>query len=483
MDKLLDRKLSVGTKIGYGFGSAADSIGYDWVTCFFIYFLTDFAGISPAFAGLIIFLAVIWDAITDPIIGTWSDNCKSKYGRRRPFIIGSAIPLAVSMILMFLIVPFEGTAANIYYLVTALMFWTAYTAFNVPYYSLGVSLSYDEKERVSIREYSTAFMYAGAIAATFLPTFLIGMFINIGYDEGVAWSLVGTFQGILAFIMIFITWRTTRGKEILNGHSEEEEADREEHDLKILFDFKLVWRVLKPKSIRMIFIISFMFYLFYTISNSSVMYFVESNLGLGEWEASFLYLTNGVVGIFVAILLSKLSYKWDKKILFMIASICGGIPQIIFKFIGMDSILDACVLEVFVTIGNGAFWLFTYAFIYDATEIEEFISGERREGLLVSYQSFIQKLGAAVGGFVVGQLLSVSGYVGALYDEIPQSAETLDMIESMFTIIPGAIMVFCALLIWVLPITKKKYDTLLENLELKREGKVYSTEGFEDLLK
>ncbi|NBI64866.1 hypothetical protein D3Z38_17950 [Clostridiales bacterium] len=72
-----------------------DSIGFNVFSFFFLFFLTDIAGVSPAIAGTISLIAVLWDAITDPIIGFISDNLRSKYGRRRPMMIVSSVPYAV----------------------------------------------------------------------------------------------------------------------------------------------------------------------------------------------------------------------------------------------------------------------------------------------------------------------------------------------------------------------------------------------------
>lgn len=471
MEKASYRKLPLSVLHGYGLGQATDAISYDWVSCFFIYFLTDFAGISPAFAGLIIMISIIWDAISDPIIGTMSDNCKSKYGRRRPYIIGSALPLAISMFLMFIIVPFGGAGEKVYYLIMSILFWTAYTAFNVPYFSLGVSLSYDEDERTSIRGVGTTYQYIGAIGATFLPTMLIGVFENNGMEEATAWSTAAAILAVMALICTFITWRSTRGYEIIVDEDKQEP-----------FHFKDIFELLKPRSIRILFIIGFMFYVTYTIANSSIMYFVESNLGMGEAEAAFIYLANAIVGIVVVVVISKLAFIIDKRKLFIFCALFGSVVQISAKFAGVDSLADACIVEGLRTIGNASFWLFTYAFIYDATEIEEFRSGKRREGVLNAYQSFIMKLGAAVGGFAVGLILEFGGYIGEEGDGIVQSVETLDVIESMYTIYGGLTMLACVVFIIMLPITKERYSLLLENLELKRQGKEYTTEGFRELL-
>ncbi len=466
------QNLSVWTKSGYGCGSAAEGIAYDWVTGFFIYFLTDFAGIPPALAGTIILIAVLWDGITDPLIGYFSDKSYAKRKSRRPFILGSAVPMVLAMVFLFKPVEF-GTIGNfIYYLFFAILFWTGYTGFNIPYYAAGVTLSYNETERTTIRSYSTGFMYAGALLATFFPIMMIAILTERGMDEGKSWDVVSTMLAVICAAFALITWRAMKGKEI----AVETEVEHEE------FRLRDIITILKPWSIRVIFIISFLFYIFYTISTSSIMYFVESNLGMGEWEASFVYLTNSVAGMIVAVVLSMLAHKYDKKYLFLYAALIGGIAQIVAKFIGINSLMDACILEVFITIGNASFWLFTFAYIYDATEIEEFRSGARREGVLVAYQSFIMKLGGALGGWMVGIILATSGYVGSLYDELEQTPEAMDAIESMFTIYPGIIMTLSAFFILILPITKKRYAALTAALELKRKKQPYSTEEFKKLL-
>lgn len=95
MNDTTQRPLTVGKRLGYSIGAFGDSVGFNIFYFFFLFFLTDIAGIPPAIAGTITLIAVAWDAITDPIIGYLSDNLKSKSGRRRPFMITSAIPYAI----------------------------------------------------------------------------------------------------------------------------------------------------------------------------------------------------------------------------------------------------------------------------------------------------------------------------------------------------------------------------------------------------
>ena len=110
-------KLSSFTKIGYGFGTAGDSIPYTLFFTYFIFYLTDIAGVSAAIAGVVSFLAIVWQGITGPIIGYMSDNSTNPKGRRRPLIIKIIVPYAIILVLLFTPVPFAGGGKAAYYLI------------------------------------------------------------------------------------------------------------------------------------------------------------------------------------------------------------------------------------------------------------------------------------------------------------------------------------------------------------------------------
>lgn len=134
-------KLPFGIKVGYGAGAATDSIAYEFIAVFLLFFLTDIAGVDPVFGGMIVSIAVLWDAVTDPIIGNLSDKTQTKLGQRRPWLIASIVPLMASMIFLFTTVSLMGGALSVYYLVLALVFWTSFAMFQIPYYALGPTLT------------------------------------------------------------------------------------------------------------------------------------------------------------------------------------------------------------------------------------------------------------------------------------------------------------------------------------------------------
>jgi len=154
------RKVGLRMKLGYAIGQMSDSVGFNVFYFFFLYFLTDFAGVAPAIAGVISLIAVFWDAVTDPIIGHMSDHLRSRYGRRRPFMIGALVPYTLSMVLLFANVDLPGGLKVVYYIAVAMLYWTAYTCYVIPYFALGAELTGDFNERTSLRVWASVTMYA-----------------------------------------------------------------------------------------------------------------------------------------------------------------------------------------------------------------------------------------------------------------------------------------------------------------------------------
>ncbi|MPN64832.1 hypothetical protein SDC9_212609 [bioreactor metagenome] len=116
---------------------------------------------------------------------------------------------------------------------------------------------------------------------------------------------------------------------------------------------------------------------------------------------------------------------------------------------------------------------------YDTTEVDEFVNGKRREGVLVSYMSFAQKIGGAVAMWISGLILQFVQYDGTSATQTPLAQSG---IIAMYTWIPAIFLALSVLSVFIYPLTKKKHDLISRALELKKQGKPYSTEGFDDLI-
>ena len=467
----LNRKIPFKIKVGYSLGGTGDAIAYDFIGSFLLFFLSDLAGISPAIAGTIISVAVIWAAIADPIIGILSDKTKSKYGKKRPFLLGSAIPLGVIMMLLFHCVAFEGSAKIAYYIIFAILFWTAYATFNIPYFALGGCLSTNIDERTKIRSVAQVFNFIGVFFASAVPTFLIGIFQKAGYSDSDSWQYAVIIIGSIASIAILISWNATRGYELNINETTDSSHDN---------IFKEIKEVMCIRPYLNVIISQLLFYASYTISSASVLYFTENNLGLGETEASLVYTGITVGGIIVAALLGPIAVKFDKRTAYTACMFIGGGIMVAGKFLPIESLAAAVVFATVINIGSAGHWTLSYTLLYDVFEIDEFKNGKRREAFLMAYFSFCGKLGGAFAGFLTGWILELSRYDASAAVQTP---EVLASIKSLFTLWPGLFCLAAGFVIVLYPGTRSRMELLLKNLELKRQGKEYTTEGFEKLIK
>lgn len=150
----LNQKLSTGTKIGYGVGQLGSGLAYNLYYYYFIYFMTTIAGVNAAVAGTISLFAVIWDAVTDPLIGIFSDSLKIKTGTRRRLMMRASVPLGITVFLLFTSFNFATDGVKIfYYAILNIFFWMFFTMCDIPHITLGQELTEDYDEKSSIRGY------------------------------------------------------------------------------------------------------------------------------------------------------------------------------------------------------------------------------------------------------------------------------------------------------------------------------------------
>jgi len=207
------KTLSIPTKFAYGVGQVAEGIksrGFDIIV--FFYF-TQVLGLQGSLAGAAVAVALIFDAISDPVVGHLSDNWKSRLGRRHPFMYASALPLAIAWLMLFL--PPEGlgqTGLFLWLLSFAVLVRAALTLYHVPHMALGAELSDDYVERTSVVQWRTLLGMVGSLGVVglgiyyFFPasdTYTNGLLNPAGYPA------FAVFSAILMFLTIWYSaWGT-----------------------------------------------------------------------------------------------------------------------------------------------------------------------------------------------------------------------------------------------------------------------------------
>ena len=153
------KRMSPARAIAYGLPGLATLFTFTMFTTYGLYFFTNIVGLSGKFAGLIMTIGTLWDAVTDPLVGIISDNRDPRKGRRRPFLLVCAIPFGIVTWLLFTAWDFVEIQQKIYFIIVALLFYTFQTLIDVPYTSLSgeVTDNYDLRSKLAtIRTLSAA---------------------------------------------------------------------------------------------------------------------------------------------------------------------------------------------------------------------------------------------------------------------------------------------------------------------------------------
>lgn len=158
-------ELGFGTKFAYGFGQAAEGIKNGAFAVFLFFYYVQVLGLSGTYAGLAVGIALMFDAVTDPLAGSLSDNWHSRLGRRHPFMYASALPLAITFYFLFSPPDISGFPLFLWLLVFAVLTRGAMTLYHVPHIALGAELTSNFDERTTVVAYRQFFSTFGMLAA------------------------------------------------------------------------------------------------------------------------------------------------------------------------------------------------------------------------------------------------------------------------------------------------------------------------------
>ena len=297
----MEQKLTTGAKFRYGLADLGFSLITSAMQFFLLFYYTDVAGIDPGIAGLALMTGKLtWDALNDPLFGYFSDRTRSRFGRRRIYMLIGAVPLGIAAWLMFSLP--QGLSGVGAFFGVLLSFWLVdsfHTMTTTPYYALTPELTRDYTERASLTSIRMVFSVFGYILGAALTTILAGIFQGSGLNLQQAWSATGAVFGVIAIITTLVTTLSIKERPELAGEPSKLPAVKA-----VLTAFKN-----RPFIILMIAFIlsSFSF----TVLTALVPYFIQYQLDMGD-QVSFVLLAMLVtIGIFL-IPAKKVSDKINK---------------------------------------------------------------------------------------------------------------------------------------------------------------------------
>lgn len=460
-------KLSFKVKVGYGLSGYCSFIAWTAFSYYGLYFFTDVVGLTAVFAGAMISLGTLWDAITDPIVGGISDNLKNKYGRRRPLIIGVALPFVFISILMFTNWGFSEPVAKVYFVIVILMYYTAQTVLDISSSALGSEMTLDYDERSTLATYKNYFGLLATVAIS--PTLvLVAYFGEFFENPDFGWSCTLAVYMAIALIFITILWRSTRGYERHRGEGGNKFTIA---DLKELF---------KNKSARIVAIIFAVGIFSNTINYSIQVYYFTNYAELTGGQIASVTMVFGVASIIGAWVCNEMMKKFGKRLAWMIGVGSEGIVLVamVGLFIHPGQIGMIYALVILMAVGNAAIYQVPWAMIPDCVDVTELSSGKRIDGIVFGSVAFLQKASGAIGVAFLGTLLTIIGYS----DVEVQSPETLAGLKNVFGFLVGGLYLFTIILVAKYPLSKKRHDRVIEAMEERRQGKEIDMSEFKDLI-
>jgi glycoside/pentoside/hexuronide:cation symporter, GPH family len=444
-------KLALKEKIGYALGDTAANIAWRTLTTFLLVFYTDVFGISAAAAGVLLLVARFSDGVLDVVVGMLADRTNSKYGKFRPWILWTAVPLGLFMALTFTTPDFGYTGKLIYAYVTYLLLMFTYTANNIPYSALMGVMTNNHKERTSLSSFRFAGAYLGGIITQGFLIYLVMFLGNGNKNLGYQYSTY-LFAGLLV-VFLLITVFTTRERVV----PPKDQKTNIGKDLKDLVTNR-PWLILL--------FIGFLFVTYNSIKQGiTVIYFERfiNNSGLAAIYMVALLVTSMIA----ALVTGPLSNYFGKRNLFVYVMIFSGLTNGFIYFFDPSGIAGIFTFGILSEFGAGIMPVLFFAMLGDSADYSEWKNSRRATGLVYSAGTFAMKFGGGVAGAIIGLVLTSYGYDGMNANTVPGAIPGIKLLMSW---VPGIFATLGALVLIFYPLTKKKMDEIEIELKARRNG-------------
>ena len=421
-------------KCAYGVGSAAYGIKNNGFDYFLLLFYSQVIGLDARLVGIAITTALVFDAISDPVIGYWSDNLRSRWGRRHPFMYASVVPVTASYFLLWN--PPEGWSEMglfWYLLILSVSIRTFITAYETPSSALAPELSEDYDERSSLLSFRYYFGWTGGNAMSVLMFFfLFPIMTTATIDDGrfnrESYEILGIVASALIFVSIMVSAVGTHSRI---PHLKAPPVQRRMTLGKV---FKEIFETLSNRSFISLFLASLMGAVATGLSAALSFYFYTYFWEFSSVETGII--TIGVFGSAVlgSLLAPILSKRWGKKkgaIIVGLAAYLGAPLPVTLRLFGVlpDNgdpfvfwfVFIAGMIDVGLII---CFQILFASMIADLVEESELQTGRRNEGVFFASVTFIRKCVQGFGLLLASFLLYLSEFpAGATVDDV--SAETV----------------------------------------------------------
>ena len=418
-------RVPLAVRVGYGLGAVGSNACLQVITVLLLRFLTDDLGLSAAVAGLLLGLLQIYEGVLNPAVGLGSDNSRSRWGRRLPYLLAGVVILPISVWLIFSLPRLPSVWETVFALAAVLAtFGAGYTVWTVPLIAMGAEMTDDYHERSVVMSYRSFGNAAGMMLGSTLPAWLL---VALGGGRaahstmGLVIGVIGLAAGLTAVALLRGAKATVPPARVRPG---------------LLRQLSAMWGNRPFRTIA----ISHIVFLFgvATVSASNA-YFSRYVLRTSDmWLGSFylVLLVGNVVSIPFWVWLSK---RIDKKATYIWAMSGYGLMHLTWLAAGPREPGAILVARVFlIGLAMSGVVLMGYSMLADAVRYDFVKSGTRLEGAFSGVNSVVERCSAAMGIAAMGFILAASGYRSSTHGAVHQGGAVTWGLYATFSIIPAA---------------------------------------------
>ena len=428
MNKKQIRPFGVKDEIGYVFGDMAGSFVNLFVDAYFLIFCTNVLGLSAGWMGTLFLVARLWDAINDPIMGSFPDRWMiGKSGDKfKPWIKIFMLPLALSGVLCFFNVPLEGIALHAYVAFAYVLYGMSYTGTSMSFGAMASVVSDDPIQRSKLsRARSIGGTIVGIVGLSIVPVVCFDKQSNILPER---FTLIAVIFGVLSIISYFVLLNFTQ--ERIRQNSEKAEK----------FNYgKVLKATVHNRPLIGVMVATLGSMLFITGSNQVRSYIFKEYYARTD-VMSIISLATIPILVICFPLVPKLVAKFGKKATLMAAIVSSTIFSVIPVVMEIKNVYVYSALVVLGTIGQTVFTMLIWALVTDCLDYSEWKFNERSDGSMYSLYTFSRKIGSTIASTGVSFGLAAIGFVSG--SNVVQTAEAVNGIYFLVNIIP---VVTCAL--------------------------------------
>jgi len=469
MDTTAVHKLPRLTKIIYGTGDWGMAAFNTLRQIFYAIFLTDVVGLDPRLASLAATVGILWDAINDPLVGILTDKMKSRWGRRRPFLLWFAVPYGLAFLALWWAPPWNSQILLMLHVMLAYALSDTFqTLVIVPYLALTPELTSDYDERTSLASYRMFFNFLASIGSAVAAPMVVDTVQAGGGTQQQGYMMAAVIFGIsavLPYLLIFLTVREKRPEEV---HIEAVPVRR---------TFRQAWENIPFRYATMLYMLNWVtFDLISVVLPFFLIYWVVGGDLLAKVPVFGMPIESVVLGLMMVTATVVLPLWWwasrhlGKRVAYLIAIGFWAILLIGVIFVPPQRYDLVVLLSVLIGVSVSAAHVLPDAIFPDVIDWGELQTGVRYEGIYYGAKNFIRKLATASAMFVALQVLGWLGYQappeGATQWTQPNSA----LLGMRILIGPVSVLLLIAVMVvtWLYPLDRKQFERIQRLLERRR---------------